>query len=70
MSEAGALALTIETLEAQLRHFDGTSMDLWNYVRLIDMPNESEWRLVVAQIWDMVNPDGDRNPYRRSDAAV
>jgi hypothetical protein len=70
MSEAGALLFTIEKLEEQLRHFDGTSMHLWNYVRLIDFPNEEEWRLVVAQIWDMVNPDGNRNSYRRSDALV
>jgi hypothetical protein len=26
------------------------------------MPNPVEWELIREQIWDMVNPYGDRNP--------
>jgi hypothetical protein len=65
LTEAGTLALKITELEHILRHFDRATMDLHLYVRGIDgMPNAAEWELVRAQIEEMVDAYGPRNPYR------
>jgi hypothetical protein len=65
LTEAGTLALKITELEQILRHFDRATMDLHLYVRGIDgMPNAAEWELVRAQIEEMVDAYGPRNPYR------
>jgi hypothetical protein len=65
LTEAGALALRITELERILRHFDRASMDLHHYVRSVDgMPNAAQWELIRAQIEEMVDPYGPRNPHR------
>jgi hypothetical protein len=57
--------LRIEELEHILRHFDRASMDLHHYVRGVDgMPTADEWQLIRAQIAEMVDPYGPRNPNR------
>jgi hypothetical protein len=53
----------VEQLEYILRHFDRSSMNLHLYVKGIHgMPSGVEWELIREQIWDMVDPYGDRNP--------
>jgi hypothetical protein len=53
----------VEQLEYILRHFDRASMNLHLYVKGIHgMPTAVEWVLIREQIWDMVDPYGDRNP--------
>ena len=65
MTEAGTLALRIAELESILRGFDRCSRDLWHYVRAVDgRPSDGEWRSVVDMAWEMVDPDGFRNPNR------
>jgi hypothetical protein len=65
VTEAGALALRVTELERILRHFDRASMDLHHYVRSVDgMPNAAQWELIRAQIEEMVDPYGPRNPHR------
>jgi hypothetical protein len=55
----------IEELEAMMRHFDRSSMHLHHYVKAIDgLPNAEEWQIIREQVWDMVNPYGDRSPSR------
>jgi hypothetical protein len=65
ITDAGGLALRVNELERILRHFDRTSMDLHHYVRAVDgMPDAAEWELIRAQIQEMVDPYGPRNPNR------
>jgi hypothetical protein len=62
-----AMELRIAELEHILRHFDRTSMHLHHYVRSVDgTPTPDQWQLVREQIAEMVDPDGPRNPHRRS----
>jgi hypothetical protein len=65
ITDAGALALRVTELEHILRHFDRATMDLHHYVRAVDgMPDAAEWELIRAQIQEMVDPYGPRNPHR------
>ena len=65
ITDAGALALRVTELEHILRHFDRASMDLHLYVRGVDkMPTPEEWTLIRAQIQEMVDAYGPRNPNR------
>ncbi|HEY7823963.1 MAG TPA: hypothetical protein VIG24_14060 [Acidimicrobiia bacterium] len=60
-----AKQLRIEELEHILRHFDRTSMDLYHYARAVEgVPSREQWDLVKAQIDEMVDPYGPRNPHR------
>jgi hypothetical protein len=55
---------SLEAARHRVAILDSQTADLWNYVRHIDHPDDTEWRLIVAQIWDMVNSHGTGNPYR------
>ena len=64
-----ALALSLQArvdeLEHILRGFDRCSRHLWHYVDAVEkMPNEYEWQNVRDMAWEMVDPDGPRNPNR------
>ena len=65
ITDAGALALRVTELEHILRHFDRASMDLHHYVRAVEgMPTPEEWQLIRAQVKEIVDPYGPRNPHR------
>lgn len=65
-AELLAKRLRIEDLEHILRAYNRMTMDLYHYARAIDgMPTREQWDLVKAQIDEMVDPYGPKNPNGR-----
>lgn len=65
-AELLAKRLRIEELEHTLRYYNMMTMDLYHYTRAVEgMPTAEQWDLVKAQIDEMCDPYGPKNPNGR-----
>jgi len=66
-----ALELRMLELEHVCRHFDGTTMTLWQYVQTVDgRPDAGQWAVVVDSLREMVTAYGPRDARGRGTAAI